>query len=63
MEATEGLDIPKLKAWAKKMEERVKTRGCYGKPPVGEKKEETGEHLSLDNVVPATKEDADRIPY
>ena len=64
MEATEGLDVPKLKAWAKKMEERVKKlEDAMEKPPVGEKKEETGGHLSLDNVVPATKEDLDRIPY
>ena len=64
MEATEGLDVPKLKAWAKKMEERVKKlEDAIEKLLGGEKNEETGEHLSLDNVVPATKEDLDRIPY
>lgn len=64
MEATEGLDVPKLKAWAKKTEERVKRlEDAMGKLLGGEKKEETGGHLSLDNVVPATKEDLDRIPY
>lgn len=64
MEATEGLDVPKLKAWAKKTEERVKKlEDAIEKLLGGEKKEETGGHLSLDNVVPATKEDLDRIPY
>ena len=64
MEATEGLDITKLKAWAKKTEERVKRlEDAMEKLLGGEKKEETGGHLSLDNVVPATKEDLDRIPY
>lgn len=64
MEATEGLDVPKLKAWAKKTDERVKRlEDAMEKLLGGEKKEETGGHLSLDNVVPATKEDLDRIPY
>lgn len=64
MEATEGLDITKLKAWAKKTEERVKKlEDAMEKLLGGEKNEGTGEHLSLGNVVPATKEDLDRIPY
>lgn len=62
-EVPEGINVPMLKEWAKKTNERMNAIESRLRDIEAKLLPETGDHLSLDNVVPATKEDLDRIPY